>query len=962
MGRLKLAVAVLASMAALRVARGSAARRQRLRAGGLAELDGPEACRDRLQRIERVAGIGEFVWDVDTNALWCSGHCHRLLGRAPGDALTIDEVFGAIHPDDAAGAVRATGLLLAGAQPPEAELRIIRGDGEVRHVLSTAQVHRIGGRRHVVGFVKDVTDLARVRARLVQAEAQYRYLFEHNPVPMWVYDRERLTFLAVNDAMLAHYGHTPGALIGRPLDRIRPARRRGRDGAAHAARQPSGAVVTHAHADGRRMRMAQYVRDIDFAGRPARIVAVQDVTERERNEARFRLIARATSDAVYDFDVGRGSVWWSESFYSLFAHTADTVAPTFDGWVELLHPDDAGRVVADFDRALASAAGEWNIDYRLRRGDGEYAFVTERGLIERDAHGHATRVVGGLIDASAARAHEADLRLLRRAVEAAENGIVIADSTAPDQPIVYANRAFTEMTGYSIEEIRGTNARVLQREDRDQAGVLAIREALREQREVRALLRNYRKDGKLFWNEMYIAPVRDDAGALTHFVGVLNDVSERHRFEERLAHRATHDELTGLPNRVLLDDRLEQAIHAADRENASVSVVFIDLDDFKVVNDSLGHGTGDTLLRDVAMRLQEAVRETDTVSRFGGDEFVALLAGDGPEPPLDVLERIARLLAQPLALGDVQHILTASIGYCTYPKDGRDPETLLRRADLAMYEAKRAGRNRAIAYDPAFDTSASRRLKLLAQLRDALERDEFVLAFQPQVGLDGRVRALEALVRWQHPTRGLLAPGEFIGACEDSGLIVELGHCVLRAAARYHRKLASVGRGDVRIAVNVSAAQFTEDLYGAIEETMRESRLPRGALELELTESVIMGAPERAAALMARVASLGVCFAVDDFGTGYSSLAYLKRFPIDRLKIDRSFVHDLGRDDNDEAICQSIISLAHALDIGTVAEGVETELQRDWLYERGCDELQGFLVGRPQPFEALLPQLRRAAA
>jgi diguanylate cyclase (GGDEF)-like protein/PAS domain S-box-containing protein len=728
--------------------------------------------------------------------------------------------------------------------------------------------------------------------------------------------------------------------------------------------RPQGNAWTHLCADGRRVRTAIYPYDIEFHGRPARLVAAQDVTERERTEQRFRLVARATSDAVYDYDLERGVLWWGESFYTLFGYLPERLEPTLAAWEALLHPDDREPIAASLGAALAdSGATEWHAEYRLRRADGTYAQVIERGRFLRDADGRAARMVGGLIDVTAQREAEAEMRLLRRAVESAHNGIVIADAREPDLPVVYANPATEAITGYSAAEFVGRNCRFLQGDDRDQPGVDALRQALVEAREARVLVRNLRKDGTPFWNDLQIAPVRDERGTLTHYVGVLNDVSERQRYEERLAHRATHDELTGLPNRVLLEDRLQQAILASQRYGRGTTVVFIDLDDFKLVNDSLGHGTGDAALVEVAQRLQAAVRDTDTVSRFGGDEFVAVLTEQSSEAsPLDVIRRIAAALAQPMHVGGVTHTLTASIGYCRYPDDGEDPETLLRHADLAMYQAKRRGRNRAMPFREEFDAGVAQRLQLITQLRDALVREEFVLAFQPLFAPDGRAVALEALVRWQHPARGLLMPGEFIGVCEESGLIVELGRRILREAARHHARLVEAGCGDVRLAVNVSAAQFTEDLYADVEAVVREFALPPGVLELELTESVIMDSPERAIELMQRLAALGVGFSVDDFGTGYSSLAYLKRFPIERLKIDRSFVQDLGIDDDDAAICQSIIGLAHSLAICTVAEGVETEQQAAWLRARGCDELQGYLLARPQPFEAVLPLLRTGRA
>jgi EAL domain-containing protein (putative c-di-GMP-specific phosphodiesterase class I) len=326
-----------------------------------------------------------------------------------------------------------------------------------------------------------------------------------------------------------------------------------------------------------------------------------------------------------------------------------------------------------------------------------------------------------------------------------------------------------------------------------------------------------------------------------------------------------------------------------------------------------------------------------------------------------VIDRVAQALAEPVDLGGTPHQLTPSIGHCRYPEDGRDAETLLRHADLAMYQAKRQGRNRAVAYRREFDGTVSHRLQLVSQLREALQREEFRLVFQPLWGLDGQPLGLEALVRWQHPERGLLPPSEFIGVCEESGLIVELGGRVLREAARHHALLVASGLGHLRIAVNVSAAQFAQDLYAQVAAVVEEFALPAGALEIELTESVIMDSTERAIETMRRIAELGVGLSLDDFGTGYSSLAYLKRLPLHRLKIDRSFVQDLGHDLEDAAICDSIIGLGHLLGLRTVAEGVETEQQRDWLHTRGCDELQGFLLGRPLPFEELLPLLQDGA-
>ncbi|MBW3550308.1 MAG: EAL domain-containing protein, partial [Proteobacteria bacterium] len=857
--------------------------------------------------------------------------------------------------------------------PVDAEFRIVRPDGSIRWLQTRAQpVVGSDGSRRIRGVQQDVTDLAEARERRDVAERQYRFLFEHNPLPMWVFDAETLRFLAVNERAIAKYGYSReqflrlGVLDIRPEDEVAEAKA---SIAAAPGAEDNERTWRHRLSDGRIIYVNNARVAIDFDGRRAWLVLIRDITEqvraeaeRERSAQRFQLIARATSDAVFDLDLEHDALWWSDSFYSTFGYSREQIPAGLAAWRELVHPDDVARLTERLREAIDSDRIEWEEEYRFRHGDGRYVEVVERGYLLRDASGRAIRMVGGMLDVSEKRRSEADLRLLRRAVEATNNGIIISDARQPDLPVVYVNPAFEEITGYAAEEILGHNCRLLQHGDRNQAAIGEIRQALHEQREVRVLLRNYRKDGSLFYNDFQIAPVRDATGVLTHFVGVQSDVTDRQRWAEQLTWRATHDELTGLPNRQLLLERLQQAVLQAEREGTEVAVVFIDLDDFKLVNDSLGHSAGDEVLQAVARRLQDVVRGSETVGRFGGDEFVIVLTDRIGQDELEpVIERVGAVLSEPIEIAGVMYTLTPSIGHCRYPQAGSDAETLLMRADVAMYQAKQQGRNRAVGYRSEFDAAVSQRLQLVSQLRDALQRKEFGLVFQPLFGLDGKPTAVEALVRWEHPQRGLLMPDQFIGVCEESGLVVELGRRVFHEAARHHALLAAAGLGHLRIAVNVSAAQFAHDVHADIAAVVSEFALPPGILELELTESVIMVNPERAIHAMKRIAALGVGISVDDFGTGYSSLAYLKRLPIDRLKIDRSFVRDLGTDPDDAAICASIIGLAHTLGLSTVAEGVETVQQHQWLQARGCNEVQGYLLGRPQPFETLLPELKRHA-
>jgi diguanylate cyclase (GGDEF)-like protein/PAS domain S-box-containing protein len=677
-----------------------------------------------------------------------------------------------------------------------------------------------------------------------------------------------------------------------------------------------------------------------------------------REKERFALIARATSDGIYDADLLANTLWRSEAFCRMFGLPADAAAHEIADWLAKVHAEDRERVRQGYAQALNTGVGEWEVAYRFHKPDGSIGHARDRLLILRDAAGHPVRAIGGVTDASDELGAIDRLALLKRALDATTTGVAIVDARQAGWPTVYVNAALEAMSGYAANELLGRNLNFLQGSEREQPGLETLRHALREGRDGQVLLRNFRKDGSAYWIELVVSPVRDASGTLTHYVGSQIDVSERVATEQALAHRATHDELTTLPNRQLFRDRLAQALRESKRFGLNLVVLFVDLDNFKLVNDSLGHAAGDELLRTVARRLQGCLRQTDTVARFGGDEFVVLLLGEVETDVLRVVDRITEALRRPVELAGSMHYVTASIGYARCPQHGDEAGVLLQRADIAMYQAKARGRNCAVGYEPDFDRGATERLFLISQLREAVEREEFELHYQPQFRWDGRAQGMEALLRWRHPSRGLLAPGHFIDALEESGLMVEVGRWVLRDAARRQATLVAAGLGDVRLSVNVSATQLHHNLLEDVEAVVREFSLPHGAFELELTESVLMVNAESTIEQMRRVAKLGVGIAVDDFGTGYSSLSYLKRLPIQRLKIDRSFVRGLGGDPDDEAICASVILLASSLGLDTVAEGVETEPQRDWLAEHGCGELQGYLLGRPAPFDDVLAMVK----
>jgi diguanylate cyclase (GGDEF)-like protein/PAS domain S-box-containing protein len=435
-------------------------------------------------------------------------------------------------------------------------------------------------------------------------------------------------------------------------------------------------------------------------------------------------------------------------------------------------------------------------------------------------------------------------------------------------------------------------------------------------------------------------------------VAIVRDISERKLAEERMVHLAHHDTLTGLPNRSLISDRLDMTIAQAQRSGGSVSVAFIDLDGFKLVNDGLGHNAGDELLKVVAERMSGCLRASDTVGRFGGDEFVLLLTETGSAVgAAQVIERVREAVLQSISLCGQEVQVSCSIGVAVYPQDGADAETLLMNADAAMYRAKEKGKNNCQFYTREMNASIEEKLVLLEGLRNALEEEQFSLVYQPKVDLhDGRVFGVEALVRWNHPEHGTIGPDRFIPLAEESGMIVALGDWVLRTACAQNRAWQDAGLAPLCISVNVSPRQFEDPrLVERVQQALDDTGLAPQWLELEVTEGVIMRDLQQAVAKMAQVRAMGVSLSIDDFGTGYSSLSALKSFPISTLKIDKSFVRDLGRSSGDEAIASSIIGLAHRLRLRVIAEGVETEQQRAFLRENGCDEMQGYLFSRPLP-------------
>ena len=554
---------------------------------------------------------------------------------------------------------------------------------------------------------------------------------------------------------------------------------------------------------------------------------------------------------------------------------------------------------------------------------------------------------------------EETLRLSAKVFESSRDAIIISDH---DNNIISVNQAFTQITGYEDKEVLGKNPNILQSGRHTREFYQQLWDGVQRNGYWQGEIWNRRKNGEVFPEWISISLVKNDTGEISHYIAIFSDISDIKTTEAHIEFLANYDPLTQLPNRRLFIDRLDQAIKTSAREKTRLAVLFFDLDHFKTINDSLGHSVGDTMLIEVGNRIGKCMREVDSVSRLAGDEFAALMAdisevGD----VITVLNKIIESIREAFKIGQYELHVTISIGISVYPDDGESYELLLKNADTAMYCAKNNGRDNFEFFSASMSTHALERLSLEGNLRKAVENDQLKVFYQPQIEVDtGKVIGMEALLRWPHPEMGMIPPDKFITLAEETGLIIPIGKWVLTEACRQNKAWQDQGLITVPVAVNLSAVQFRQhNLLEIVEEALQTTGLKACYLELELTESLLMDCSEYNVSLLRNFRQLGVQLSIDDFGTGYSSLSYLKRFPIGKLKIDRSFSMDIPKDKNNTSITSAIISLGHDLGMCVIAEGVETEAQFNFLQAQQCDEIQGFLFSKPLPADEMIEILRK---
>lgn len=684
---------------------------------------------------------------------------------------------------------------------------------------------------------------------------------------------------------------------------------------------------------------------------------LQASADLQHHQGLLKAAQRIAQLGSWEFDRKTRRITCSDELLRIFEFQPKPEGFRYSDFAELFHPEDRARVDEVMGKPGACGSQD-SMKHRLLMPDGRVKHVLENLETQCDADGNPVRVIGTTQDITRQHHLEARMQLLASAFEHSGESILITDR---ENRIVAVNPAFTRLTGYSAEDALGRDPKMLSAGRTSREEYRKMWEVLTERDFWQGEIWDRRRDGTVYPKWLSISVIRDDDGAVAYYVAHFTDVTMERATEAKLHHMAHHDVLTGLLNRFSLGNRLDQALALARRNRTRVALLFIDLDRFKVINDTLGHQVGDALLVEVAERLRASVRETDVVARLGGDEFVVMLTGiEQAETVAAVAEKLVFNVGSPYLLGENQLYTTPSIGIALYPNDGDTADVLMKNADAAMYHAKNAGRNNFQFFDARMNDMAIERLGIENALRQALKRDEFVLHFQPILDVaSGRVVSVEALVRWQHPERGLLMPGAFIEIAEESGLIQPIGDWVFWAACRQLAGFRALGLDGVRMGINISAIQMrNSSLPVMVQGALDAYDLQASDLVLEITESAAMDKPEQTVVLLDKLHSMGVNLAIDDFGTGYSSLGYLRMFPISHLKLDRSFVEEIQRGGR-SVICDATIGLAHNLGMRIVAEGVETEEQLEYLRARQCDLAQGYYFSRPVSADAAIEFIRR---
>ncbi|MGG5290448.1 bifunctional diguanylate cyclase/phosphodiesterase [Pseudomonas shirazensis] len=905
-----------------------------------------------------VESLSAVAWEADANDFtysYVSPHAEDLLGYSLGDWLRSGFWSSIVHPEDALWAKAYCDSETAAGRDHSLDYRVIRADGHTLWVRDIVSMIEQGQRSVMRGLMIDISETKRTEHALRLSEQKFASVFQQCPDILLIARHSDGCLLEVNEAFEEQIGLGPNQVIGRTATEL------GLWGVSGSG--PS--VLERLHLGGIRNLEMSFRRSngelftgltsaetFDLDGTPALVVAVRDISELKETQQRLQISEEKFAKAFHASPDGlllsRQSdgllLEVNEGFCRLTGYNLD---PRLDQtsldlgiWVDLnerkllLSKLKKDGFVRDFS-------------CHIRRSDGQIRLceLSARPLPIAGADCMLTIAR----DITERHLMQEKLQLAATVFENTAEGVLITDT---DQRITAVNRAFSEITGYSEIEALGQTPRLLASGQHDSAFYVAMWHQLTAEGHWQGEIFNKRKNSELYPSWLTISAVRNSEREITHFVAVFADISSLKHAQAKLDYQAHHDPLTGLPNRALFENRLHAALQCSQVSNRQGAVLFLDLDRFKHINDSLGHPVGDLLLKGIAQRLKEQVRDVDTVARLGGDEFIILLPGlHKPSDASAIANKLLACFSAPFQAGEHEFFTSASIGISLYPQDGSDVASLIRNADAAMYRSKAKGRNRVEAYTRDLTAQASVRVALENELRRAIERNELSLCYQPKLSLKTQnLVGAEALIRWNHPTFGDVSPEHFIHLAEENGTILQLGDWVLEQACQQMHQWQKRYQSFGPLSINLAGAQMRQPhLAKRIEQLLKTYQLKAGDLQLEITENFIMSQAEEALSVLHQLKQLGVQLAIDDFGTGYSSLSYLKRLPLDILKIDQSFIRGLPDDPHDAAITRAIIALGRSMQLTIIAEGVENQAQQHFLAAEGCEQIQGYIVSLPLP-------------
>ena len=822
----------------------------------------------------------------------------------------------------------------------------------------------------IAGFNGLLATLCKRNASLKESEARFRNFFEKNSSVMLLIDPSSGAIRDANEAAASFYGYASEQLITMSISAINtiPAREIAEERQKALREDRNYFLFQHRLASGELRDVEVHSTPIEDAGQKLLFSIVHDITARQEvqaalqaSEAWFRSIFENANTGMATCDRHGRLTSFNESFRAMLGYDAAVLGGM--SLADFTHPDDVSPERAYIAEIAAGQREHFQMTKRYIAVDGRTLWIDLFATVIRDAQGEVAYMAGLVNDITERRLADEQLRIAAAAFESKE-GMMVTDANGV---ILKINQAFTESAGYTADEVVGQTPKLLHSGRHSDDFYREMWETVRRTGGWQGEVWDKRKNGEVYPKWLTISAVIGVDGAVSNYIGTHYDITERKKAEERIEALAFFDQLTGLPNRTLLLDRLRQAMRNSDRSSRYSALLFIDLDNFKTLNDTLGHEVGDALLMQVGQRLKSCVREVDTVARLGGDEFVVILSclstseAEAASATEAIAHKILFAFKPVYQIGNLAHHSTASIGATLFMGTQIPLDDLLKQADLSMYKAKAAGRNAVRFFDPAMEVAVREHAALEDDFRVALVEQQFELHYQAQVTGERRVTGAEVLVRWRHPQRGIVSPAEFIPLAEETGLILLLGHWVLEAACKQLAIWADVADLSLlTVAVNVSAHQFRQDDF--VEEVLavlKNTGANPQRLKLELTESLLVHDVEEIIEKMFALKAKGIGFSLDDFGTGYSSLSYLKRLPLDQLKIDQSFVRDVLIDPNDAAIARTIVALGQSLGLGVIAEGVETLAQRDFLAGVGCHAYQGYLFSRPVPLEDFIRLVRR---